>query len=180
VSVRPHGTNRLPLDEFSWNLVFEYFFLKSIEKIQVSLISNTKNGYFTWRLIYIYDLYRSCHLKRRNVSNKSFIKTKKKTLLRFNRFFFIVSFCEMKWKKDGTAEQATDDNRAHAFCMLDTYGYKHTHRTCHIYWFSKDTQILNFMKIRLIGAEFFMWTHGGQTNEANSRFSQFCKQAYNV
>jgi len=36
------------------------------------------------------------------------------------------------------------------------------------------------MKIRLIGAEFFMWTHGGQTNEANSRFSQFCEQAYNV
>jgi len=24
-SVRPHGTTRLPLDEFLWNLVFEYF-----------------------------------------------------------------------------------------------------------------------------------------------------------
>jgi len=49
-----------------------------------------------------------------------------------------VPFCEIKWKKDGTAEQATDDNTAHALCMLDTYGYKHTHRTCHIYWFSKE------------------------------------------
>jgi hypothetical protein len=25
LSVRPHGTTRLPLDGFSWNLVFEYF-----------------------------------------------------------------------------------------------------------------------------------------------------------
>jgi hypothetical protein len=25
VSVRPHGTTRLPLDEFSLNLLFEYF-----------------------------------------------------------------------------------------------------------------------------------------------------------
>jgi hypothetical protein len=35
-SVRPHGTTRLPLDRFSWNLVLEHFFRKSVEKIQVS------------------------------------------------------------------------------------------------------------------------------------------------
>jgi hypothetical protein len=82
-------------------------------------------------------VYRSCRLKRRNVSNKSFRKTKKKHFLR-SIGFFIVPFCEIKWNKDGTAEQATDENTAHALCMLDTYGYKHTHRTCHIYWFSKE------------------------------------------
>ena len=27
-SVRPHGTTRLPLDGFSWNLIFAYFFSK--------------------------------------------------------------------------------------------------------------------------------------------------------
>jgi len=26
--------------------------------------------------------------------------------------------------------EATDDNMAHAHCMLDTYGYKHTFRIC--------------------------------------------------
>jgi hypothetical protein len=57
----------------------------------------------------------------RNVWNKSCRETQKHM---FNRFFF---FCEIKWTKYGTAEQATDNNTAHALCMLDTYGYKHTH-----------------------------------------------------
>ena len=54
-SVRPHGTTRLPLGGFSWNLIFEDFFLKSVEKIQVPLKSDKNNGYFTWRPIYIFD-----------------------------------------------------------------------------------------------------------------------------
>jgi len=29
-------------------------------------------------------------------------------------------------EKYGTAEQATDVNKAHAHCMLEAYGYKHT------------------------------------------------------
>jgi hypothetical protein len=44
----------LPLDRFSFNLVFEYF-QKSVEKIQVSLRSYENNEYFTWRPIYICD-----------------------------------------------------------------------------------------------------------------------------
>jgi hypothetical protein len=39
-------------------------------------------------------------------------------------------------KKYCRAEQATDDNMAHALCMLDTYGYKHTLAICNIYCFS--------------------------------------------
>ena len=39
LSVLPHRTTRLPLDGFSWNLIFEYiyiyFFIKSVKKIQV-------------------------------------------------------------------------------------------------------------------------------------------------
>jgi len=53
--VRSKGT-RLPLDRFSWNLIFEIF-RKSVEKIQVSLKSDKNKGYFTWRPIYIfYDI----------------------------------------------------------------------------------------------------------------------------
>jgi hypothetical protein len=33
MSVCPHGTTRLPLDGFSWSLIFEYF-LNSFEKIE--------------------------------------------------------------------------------------------------------------------------------------------------
>jgi hypothetical protein len=44
MSVRPsvclHGATRLPMDGFSWNLIFQYFFEKSVEKIQVSLKSD--------------------------------------------------------------------------------------------------------------------------------------------
>jgi hypothetical protein len=35
---------------------------------------------------------------------------------------------------------------------------------------SKNTEVPNFMKIRLVGAEFF------HVDEANSHFSQFCER----
>ena len=34
-------------------------------------------------------------------------------------------------KKYCRAGYVTDDNMAHAHCMLDTYGYKHTHTHTH-------------------------------------------------
>jgi hypothetical protein len=40
------------------------------------------------------------------------------------------------WKKYGTARQATDDSMAHAHCMQDTQGYKHTLRIYNTYSFS--------------------------------------------
>jgi hypothetical protein len=39
----------------------------------------------------------------------------------------------------GTAGQATDDSKAHALCMLDKEGYKHTLRICNTYCFSMAT-----------------------------------------
>ena len=33
------------------------------------------------------------------------------------------------------ARQVTDDNIAHAHCILDTEDYKHTLRICNTYWF---------------------------------------------
>jgi hypothetical protein len=61
-----HRTIRLPLDGFSWNLIFEYFF-KYVEKIQVSLKFDKNNGYFAWRLIQIFDHICSVLLIVRNV-----------------------------------------------------------------------------------------------------------------
>ena len=53
-SVRLHGTNRLPLDGFWWCFIFEPFFRKPVEKIQVSLVLDKNNEYFTWRRFGIY------------------------------------------------------------------------------------------------------------------------------
>ena len=53
---RPHGTIGPPLDGFSWNLKFEDF-SKIHREYQVSLISDTNNGYFTHaRVLMIYLL----------------------------------------------------------------------------------------------------------------------------
>jgi len=46
MSVPPHRTTLLPLDRYSWDLIFEYF-LKIHEKIQVSLKSDMNNSYLT-------------------------------------------------------------------------------------------------------------------------------------
>jgi hypothetical protein len=54
LSVCLHGTTRLPMDEFSWNLILGIF-RKYFEKIQVSLKSDKNNGYFTWKPLYIFD-----------------------------------------------------------------------------------------------------------------------------
>jgi hypothetical protein len=54
LSVCSHEITRLPLDVFSWNLIFENF-SKICRKIKVSLTSYKKKRYFTWRHIYVYD-----------------------------------------------------------------------------------------------------------------------------
>ena len=33
LSVRPHGTTRLPMDALSWNLIFEYIFQRSLQTL---------------------------------------------------------------------------------------------------------------------------------------------------
>jgi len=49
-SVRPHGTFRLSLDEFSQNLIIEIF-RKTVGKIQVLLKSDKYKGYRTYKLL---------------------------------------------------------------------------------------------------------------------------------
>jgi hypothetical protein len=55
-SVRPHGRTRLPLDGFSWNLIFQDFSKNLSRKFQVSLKYGKNNRYFTWRPKYMYDM----------------------------------------------------------------------------------------------------------------------------
>jgi len=56
LSVRPHGTTRLPWNAFSCNLIPEYF-QNTVAKFQVSLKPDKNNGYCTWRPIIHFCLY---------------------------------------------------------------------------------------------------------------------------
>ena len=56
MSVCPHGTTRLPLHRYSWNLIYEHhIFRKSVAKIQFPLQSYKHKGYFTWITTYTYE-----------------------------------------------------------------------------------------------------------------------------
>jgi len=103
-------------------------FRKSFERIQVSLKSNKKNGYFTWRPICIFIISRSITLIMKNVSDK---RCRENEYTHFSFTFFLKNA-----EKYCRAGQATDDNMEYDHCMLDTKGYKHTLRTCNTYCFS--------------------------------------------
>jgi len=98
-SVSPHETSRLPMDGFSWNLIFEYFFFS---KIQVSLKSDKRTatlheGYVRlWQ--YLAEIWE-WNVRAKVVEKNAFC------VLFFsleNRVFYV--------EKYGTAGQATDDN----------------------------------------------------------------------
>jgi len=73
-SVRPHGTTRLPLKEFLWNLMLEYLSKIFFEKIQASLKSVTK----ITSTLHEDDIL-SVLLKMRKFSDKHRREYKKKT-----------------------------------------------------------------------------------------------------
>jgi len=57
--------------------------------------------------------------------------------------FFFRKLCRL-WdnvQKYCTAWRTPDDNMAHAHCMLDTWGYKHTLRLCNTYCVSTATVV---------------------------------------
>jgi len=69
--LRPHGTNRLPLDGIELSLIFEFFFFfKFVEKVTVFFKSDQNNGYSTPVHIYFYEC-SLIMLKMKNVSEKS-------------------------------------------------------------------------------------------------------------
>jgi len=55
----------------------------------------------------------------RSISEENF-RENQNTYFTFNNFFQGLIIYEIMWEKYCTAGQATDDNMAHAHCMLDT------------------------------------------------------------
>ena len=62
-------------------------FRKSVKKIQVSLILDKNNGYFTWRHCTFFIISCSILLRMKNISDKSYRETRN-THFMFNNFFF--------------------------------------------------------------------------------------------
>ena len=92
----PHGTTRLPLDGFAWNVMS--IFRKSVDKILVSLKSDKNNGYFTWRPIYIFNQISLNSSYKRNISRKS-CSENQNTHFMFSYFFFENrAVYEILWK----------------------------------------------------------------------------------
>jgi len=60
-SVRPHWGVRLPMEKSLMKFdIWGVFFLKTVEKIKVSLELDSNNGYFTWRGTAVAQWLRCC------------------------------------------------------------------------------------------------------------------------
>jgi len=154
-SVCPHAKTLLPLDGFSWNLIL-VICRKSVEKIQASLKSDKNKGYTF--------LSRSVFFRMKNVSDKFVEKLETHILCSITTFFyFFRKSC--RWQDNVEKycgyQQVTDDNMAHARCMLDTKGYKYTYRLCNIHCFRTATMValtcsmLRYMYIACLFLSFF-------------------------
>jgi hypothetical protein len=131
LSLCSHGTTWLPPDGFSLSLIW-VFFCKYPKKIQVSLKSDKNN--FTWKSIYIFYCISLIPSQNENVSDKSCIGNQGTHFI-FNHFFRKSCHLWDNVEKYCGAREATDENKTHAQCTLDTQGYKHTIRMCNTYCF---------------------------------------------
>jgi hypothetical protein len=91
-----------------------------VQKIQVSLESHTRVTGASCEDRYAFSIiFRSIILSTRNVQTKA-VGGKKHSFYAQKRFFFRNSCRVRDVEKYNTAGQATDDNMAHAHCMLGT------------------------------------------------------------
>ena len=96
LSVRPHGTTRLPLEGFSWNLIFQHFSKicrenSSFIKIDTRITLTLHEHQYTFLIISL-----SFFLSMKNVSDKSC--TENKTRFVLNNFFFKWCLYDTTWK----------------------------------------------------------------------------------
>jgi hypothetical protein len=111
--VRPHGTTWLPLDGFSWNLIYEDFMKICREN------SSFNKGFYTWRPIHIFLSYLAHFFLEWEMFMTKVADNINKHFVFRNSF---SQSCRLwdKVEKYRRAGQAIDDNMAHAPCMLVT------------------------------------------------------------
>jgi hypothetical protein len=113
LSVHHHGTTLSPLDEFSWNLISEYF-LKSLSKNHIWLKSESNNEYFTF-MISLWIL-----LKIRNYRmTKVLQKIKTHTLRSIHFLWKSCSLWDNVEKYDSRTGHRWCYSMVYVHCMLD-------------------------------------------------------------
>jgi hypothetical protein len=97
LSVCPHGTPWLLLDESSWKLIFESFW-KICQENSSFITIGQEWRYCTWRPMYIFDYISLSSSYNKTVSTKS-CRENQNTHFIFNNFFLENRvICEMTWK----------------------------------------------------------------------------------
>ena len=120
MSVRPSAWYNSPPN---WRIFTKFyiwvFFRKTIEKIQVALNRTRITGTLYADQYTYFITSGSVLLRMRNVSDTS-CRENQNTHFVSNTFFSKIVPFETTRGKNCRAVQATDDNRAHAHCMLNT------------------------------------------------------------
>ena len=127
-SVRPHGTTRPLRDGFSWNLIFEHFSkhltIKLKFRYNLTTITVTVQADLCLPLIYLADFFLELEMCQAKFVGKL------QTHISYSIIFLSRAFYEIRRKNLAEADRPQMTNMAHAHCMLDTQGYKHTLRLC--------------------------------------------------
>jgi len=110
-------------------------------KIKIFWKSEKNNECFTCAPMYMYGYYLIQLRRMRNVSDIS-CRESQNTHFMFNNFLPLIVPLRNSVEKYCRVGLATDDNMAHAYCMLDTWGYKHRLRICNTYSFSTATIVV--------------------------------------
>ena len=141
VSVCPsfclRGITRLPMGVFSWNFIFQYFSDICLENSRFVKIWQEYRILYMKTNIYFYHIWPSSSQNRKCF--KQICRVNQNTFCVQWSFFGSVFSCEM-WKNI-IGPDRPQMSVAHAYCMLDNWGYRHTLRICNrsTYCFSTAT-----------------------------------------
>ena len=109
--VRPSAwNNSAPTGRISMKFCILSAVREVVEKIKLPLKSDKKNGYFTWRPKYIYDISANSSYNKKNVSDENCKEKSKHTFCA--QKFFLRKSCHLwdNMKNYGRSGEATDFN----------------------------------------------------------------------
>jgi hypothetical protein len=109
LSVRPHGTTRLLRHEFSWKLIFEYFWKMCRDSSSSIKIWQQITGTLHEHLCTFMIISRLILLRMKNVSGKN-CRENQNTLFLFHKIFPENCALYEIMRKNNRARQTTDDN----------------------------------------------------------------------
>ena len=140
VPLLSHGTVRLPIHGFSWNLIFDY----------ASKMCRENSSFFkSWqelRLIYMKTTCILLSYLAAFFSDWEMCQTKVVEKIKTHILCSVIPFKKscLLWdnvEEYSRAGHATDGNMAHAHSMVGNKGYRHVLRICNNYCFCTATMV---------------------------------------